>query len=168
MSSDRDGGRLCDHTATCSRRSSCVGTAEVPTTLWRGSRHASISLGIAWWQRPQIARPPCAASWQVLVSVLGERVRRYSTRTVCLKRMVTKVQRLCWKSHDNWVAYTKIWSRRSLHRICGRAQTYWSLSDVFDSLRPCYVMLKFETKIPRSVTFVQVILISRDPNAPKF
>ena len=24
----------------------------------------------------------------------------------------------------NWVAYFKIWSRRSLHRFCGRAQTY--------------------------------------------
>ena len=26
--------------------------------------------------------------------------------------------------HDNWVAYFKIWSRRSLRRFCGRAETY--------------------------------------------
>ena len=42
-----------------------------------------------------------------------------------------KVQWLCWKLHDNWVAYFKIWSRRSLHRFCGRAQTYGNPSDVF-------------------------------------
>ena len=40
-----------------------------------------------------------------------------------LKRMVTKVQWLCWKLHDNWVACFKIWSRRGLRRFCGRAQT---------------------------------------------
>ena len=32
--------------------------------------------------------------------------------------------------HDNWVAYSKIWSRRSLHRFCGRAQTCRNRSDV--------------------------------------
>ena len=39
-----------------------------------------------------------------------------------LKRTVTKVQCLCCKLHDNWVAYSRIWSRRSLHRLYGRAQ----------------------------------------------
>ena len=33
---------------------------------------------------------------------------------------VSKITRL----HDNWIAYFKIWRRRSLHRFCGRAQTY--------------------------------------------
>ena len=47
-----------------------------------------------------------------------------------LKRMVTKVQWLCWKLHDNWVACFKIWSRPSLHRFYGRAQTYGNQSDV--------------------------------------
>ena len=28
------------------------------------------------------------------------------------------------KVHDNWVAYSRIWSTRSLHRFCERAQTY--------------------------------------------
>ena len=64
------------------------------------------------------------------------------------KRMVTKVQWLCWRRmsitterfdlswmlthqiHDNWVAYSRIWSRRSLHRFYGRAQTYGKRSDV--------------------------------------
>ena len=55
------------------------------------------------------------------------------------------------------VAYFKIWSR-SLHRLCGRAQTYGSQSDVFDSLKPCYVMLTFETRIHRLEWFAQVII----------
>ena len=63
------------------------------------------------------------------------------------KRMVTKVQWPCWRSmsytiergdplctthqiHDNWVAYSRLWSRRSLHRFYGRAQTYGNRSDV--------------------------------------
>ena len=29
-----------------------------------------------------------------------------------------------FKITRHWVAYFKIWSRRSLHRSCGRAQTY--------------------------------------------
>ena len=32
--------------------------------------------------------------------------------------------------HDNWVAYFRIWSRRSPHRFRGRAQTYGNQSDV--------------------------------------
>ena len=64
------------------------------------------------------------------------------------RRMVTKVEWLCWSRvsntteqgdplwmfthqiHDNWVAYSRIWSRRSLHRFHGRAQTYGNRSDV--------------------------------------
>ena len=34
------------------------------------------------------------------------------------------------KIHENWVAYFRIWSRRSLHRFYGRAQTYGNRSDV--------------------------------------
>ena len=79
------------------------------------------------------------------------------------KRMVTQVQWLCWRLRDNWVAYVKIWSRRSLHRFCGRAQTYGSQSDVFDSLKPWYVMLTFETRIHRLEWFAEVILISVTP-----
>ena len=77
-----------------------------------------------------------------------------------LKRMVTKVQWLCWIVHDNWVAYSRIWSRRSLDPFCGRAQVFWSQSDVFDSTKQCYIMLTFETRIRRLEWFVQVILIS--------
>ena len=56
----------------------------------------------------------------------------------------------------------KIWSRRSLHRSCGRAHTYWSHSDVFDSLKPCYVMLTFETRTHLGM-ICPVILISVTP-----
>ena len=79
------------------------------------------------------------------------------------QKMVTEVQWLCWKLHDNWVAYVKIWSRRSLHRFCGRAQTCWSQSDVFESLKLWYVMLTFETRIRRLEWFAQLILISVTP-----
>ena len=74
-----------------------------------------------------------------------------------LKRMVTKVQWLCWQVHDNWVAYVKIWSRRSLQQFCGRAQTYGNPSDVLNSQKPSYVMLTFETRIHRLEWFAQVI-----------
>ena len=77
--------------------------------------------------------------------------------------MVTKVQWLCWKLHDNWVAYFKICSRRCLHRFYGRAQTYWNQSDMFDSQKPWYVMLTFETRVHRLEWFAQVILISVTP-----
>ena len=80
-----------------------------------------------------------------------------------LQRMVTKVQWPCWKLHDNWVAYLKIWSRWSLYRFCGSAQTYGNQSDVFDSLKPWYVMVTFETKIHRLGWFAQVILSSVTP-----
>ena len=83
------------------------------------------------------------------------------------KRMVTKLRWLCWKLHDNWVRYFKKWSRRSLQRFCGRAQTYWNQSDVFDSLKQCYVMLTFETRIHRLEWFAQVIFISVTPMLQK-
>ena len=37
-------------------------------------------------------------------------------------RMVTQVQLLSWKTHDNWVAHVRTSSRRNLHRFYGRAQ----------------------------------------------
>ena len=33
------------------------------------------------------------------------------------------------RTHDNWVAYSRIWSR-SFHRFYGRTQTYWSQCNV--------------------------------------
>ena len=38
---------------------------------------------------------------------------------------VTQQQWENWRIHDNWVANLRIWSRRSLHRFCGRAWTCW-------------------------------------------
>ena len=69
--------------------------------------------------------------------------------------------------HDNWVAYSMIWGRRSLHRFYGRAQTYGNRSDV-----------KFTKAIARH-TKIQDQNLSlgyicpgepheRSPNAPKF
>ena len=70
-------------------------------------------------------------------SALMHTARLMNSPAKGLKIMVTKVRWLHGKLHDNWVAYFKIWSRRSLQRFCG------------DSLKPCYVMLTFETKINR-------------------
>ena len=58
----------------------------------------------------------------------------------------------------------RIWSRRSLQRFCER--TYGNQSDVFDSMKPSYIILTFETKIHRSDIFAQVIFISATPNPP--
>ena len=97
-------------------------------------------------------------------SALMRIARLMNSLAKSFKRMVTKVQWLCSKLHDNWVAYFKIWSRRSLHLSCGRAQTYWCQSDVFNSLKPWYVMLTFET--------LGMIFPGdphqRNPNAPNF
>ena len=114
-----------------------------------------------------------------------------------LKRMVTKVQWPCWRSmirtiergnplfavtrvtsatdllgadhqmHDNWVAYLRIWSRRSLHRFYGRAQTHGNQSDVLNSQKPSYVTLTFETKIHRLEMICPGDPHQRNPNAPK-
>ena len=70
-------------------------------------------------------------------SALMRNARLTNSLARSFKRMVTKVQWLYWRKHDNSVAYFRIWSRRSLQRFCGRAQTQWSQSDVFDSLQPC-------------------------------
>ena len=63
--------------------------------------------------------------------------------------------------HGNWVVYFRTWRRRSL--FSGRAQTCRSRSNVWSSQRLLHVIPKFETKIPRSVTFVQVNLMSVAP-----
>ena len=63
--------------------------------------------------------------------------------------------------HDNWVAYFRTWSRRSL--FSGSAPTCRDQCNVWSSRRLLHVIPKFETKIPRSVTFVQVNLMSVAP-----
>ena len=72
--------------------------------------------------------------------------------------------RLLSSSTRQLVAYIRIWSRRSLHRFCGSAQTYGNQS------RWCKIFTKsvvrhadIETKIHRSDIFAQVILISVTP-----
>ena len=112
-----------------------------------------------------ILQNACSTKWmQIWVKSALMRIARLKNRQAKgLKRMVTKVQWQNWKVHDNCVAYLRIWSRRSLHRFCGRAQTHGNQSDVFDSQKPSYVMLTFETKIHRFEWCSQVILISVTP-----
>ena len=111
-------------------------------------------------------------------------VTKYITKSVCstspimnasleksalMHTAAQEVSREWWQvqwlylKHDNWLAYFKIWIRRSLHTFCGRAQTYWNQSDVFNSPKPCYVTQTFETQNHRLEWFEQVILISATP-----
>ena len=76
-----------------------------------------------------------------------------------LKRMVTKVQWLCWKLHDNWEL-----------RISGygAAEVYNDFAEELkhteaNPMCSIHVIPKFETKILRSDIFAQVILISTTP-----
>ena len=82
------------------------------------------------------------------MSCMIERGNTLSTVTPVASQ-ITDLMCAVHQIHDNWLAYFRIWSRRSLHRFCGRAQTHGNQSDVFDSLKPSYVMLTFETKIHR-------------------
>ena len=100
------------------------------------------------------------------ISALTHTARLMNSPAKGQKRMVTKVQWLCGKVQDNWVAYLKIWSRRSLHRFCGRAQAYWSQSDVFNSLKPCHVTPTFDQK-PSVGVICPGDPHQRDSNAPK-
>ena len=96
-------------------------------------------------------------------SALTHTARLTNSLARSLKRMVTQLQWLCWRIHDNGVAFFKKWSRRSLHRFCGRAQTCRDQSNVWNLQRLLRVTLKFETKIHRLEWFAQVILISVNP-----
>ena len=102
------------------------------------------------------------------ISALTHTARLTNSLARSLTRMVTKLQWLYWRIHDNWVAYFRIWSRRSLHRFCGRAQTYWSQSDVFNSPKPCYVTPTSETKKPSLGVICPGDPQQRNPNATKF
>ena len=64
-------------------------------------------------------------------------------------------------THDNWDSYFRSWRLRSL--FSGSALTCRDQSNVWSSQRLLHVIPKFETKIPRSVTFAQVNLMSVAP-----
>ena len=102
------------------------------------------------WHPPECLFYRSESGCRFGISALMRIARLKNSLANGLKRMVTKVQWLCCrKVHDNWVAYVRIWSRLSLHRFRGRAQTYRNQSDVFNSQKPSYVMRTFETKIHR-------------------
>ena len=82
------------------------------------------------WRPPECLFYKSESGCRIGESALIRFARLKNSPAKGLKRMVTKVQWLCWKVHDNWFAYFRIWSRRSLHRFCGRAQTYGNRSDV--------------------------------------
>ena len=63
-------------------------------------------------------------------------------------------------------AFQEMEPPKSLRRFYGRAQIHWSQSDVFDSPKPWYVMLTFETRIHRLGWPGDPH--QRNPNTPKF
>ena len=75
---------------------------------------------------------------------------------------------LTYQIHDNWVAYFRIWSRRSLHRFYGRAQTYGNQSDVLNSQKAvvCHADIRHQT--PSLGMICPGDPHQRNPNAPKF
>ena len=82
--------------------------------------------------------------------------------------MVTKVQWLCWKVHDNWVAYFRIWSRRSPHRFCGRTQTYWSQIRCVRFTKAVVRHADIRDQNPSLGMICPGDPNQRNPNAPKF
>ena len=65
--------------------------------------------------------------------------------------MVTKVQELCCKMYESWVAYFRTQSRQNLHRFYGRAQKSWDQFDEYDSQKLCIVMQTSEkTQVHRN------------------
>ena len=87
-----------------------------------------------------ILQNACSASPRVVVdlekSADTHTVRLMNSLVKGPKRMMTEVQWAMLKKsehhhiHDNWIAYSRIWSRRRLLRFYGRAQTYGNRSDV--------------------------------------
>ena len=83
--------------------------------------------------------------------------------------MVTKVQWLFCKIHDNWIAYFRTPSRPSLHRSYGRAHMSWDQLALCNSQKPHYVTQTYKkAMVHRLVLFVQPILVSAVFCAPKF
>ena len=70
--------------------------------------------------------------------------------------------------HDNWVAYSRMWSRRSLHRFYGRAHTYGNRSDVqkFTKAVACHADIRDQN--PSLGYFCPGDPHQRGPDAPKF
>ena len=85
---------------------------------------------------------------KVLISHI---VRLMNSRAQGPKRMMTKVQWLCWKLHDKWgLRISKCGAAEVYQRFWGWAQIYGKQSDVFNSQMPSYVMLIFTIKNQRN------------------
>ena len=102
-----------------------------------------------------------------------------------LKSMVTKVQWLCWRRmsiikeqgdllwmlthqiHDNWVAYSRIWSPPKSSSILREELRHTEIDPVCKiHKKPLYVTLTFETN-PSLGMICPGELHQRNPNAPK-
>ena len=85
------------------------------------------------------------------------------------QRQSSDVRQLGCKFQDmNWVAYSRIWSRQSLHRFYGRAQTYGRRSDVENSRKLLHVPHTLETKNLSLGMICPGEAYQRSSNAPKF
>ena len=68
---------------------------------------------------------------------------------------------------ENWVAYFRIWSHRSLQRFCGRGQTYGNQSDVFNSQKAVVRHADIRDQNPPLGMICPGGLHQLNPNAPK-
>ena len=75
--------------------------------------------------------PECCSTSPRMDADLGKRaLMRIAKLNNSLAKRSKKNGDISAVAHDNWVAYLRIWSRRSLHRFCVRAQTYGNQSGV--------------------------------------
>ena len=98
-----------------------------------------------FYEKWHILRSACSTSHMQISGKVHLRTARLTNSLArSLKRMVTKVQWLYWRIHDNWVAYFKMWSRRSLH-LATNTDTHMSGSTVKNHI-------SFKTVFEYSVT----------------
>ena len=70
--------------------------------------------------------------------------------------------------HDNGVAYFRIWSRRSLHRFCGRTQAYGNESNVLKFTKAVVRLTDIRDQNPSLGMICPGDPHQRNSNAPKF
>ena len=127
-SSARQNERNASRTRSPRGKSPSVGMSRLP---WKDYLKGTCTTPLGEkWHPPECLFYKSEDGCRLGISALTHTARLTNSLAKGLKRMVTKVLWYDWRLHDNWVAYFKIWSRRSLQRFCGRAQTYGNRSDV--------------------------------------
>ena len=147
-----------------------VSEAEAQVGKWLDSRARITSKELAQLHSVKngVLQNACSTSPKrdadLLKSALMRIARLTNSRARSLKRMVTKVQWLCRKLHDTWVACFRIWSSRSLHRSCGRLKPIRCVQFTKAVLRHANI----RDQNPSLGIICPGQPRERSPNAPKF